>query len=327
MGPATALALLAVAIAGTAAAQTLPNSVPKPLDNVDKQWFTGSLEATSPALSKAGAFALEPYFILNKHTGAYDSSGHHLAVAHDSSLVESVVVMKYGITNRLTIEALPTFLRAWTDRAHSHGSGVADLPVEIEYRFLDENSRTGAPSVTFSVGITAPIGDYQNLRNPIDGIGGGAFTLKQGLVVQSLFSTWEDHPVRLRLFGSVNEPLADVGLHGQTSYGTGPGFFGHAEPGITAEAGFAGGWALNQRCVFAVDMVEDYADGARLIGTDGGGGFVASSRTRRYTTSIAPAVEYNWSANAGLIVGVDFTVAGRNSASYVAPQIAFAFSF
>ena len=321
-----ALALLAVAIAGTAAAQTVPDPAAKLLDNVDKQWFTGSLEASSPALSKAGAFALEPYFILENHTGAYDGTGHHLAVSHDSSLVESVIVMKYGITNRLTIEALPTFLRAWTDQAHSHGSGIADLPVELEYRFLDENSRTGAPSVTFSVGITVPIGDYQNLRNPIDGIGRGAFTLKQGLVVQSLFSTWGNHPVRLRLFGSVDEPLADVGLHGQSSYSTGPGFFGRAKPGITAEVGFAGGWALNQRWVFAADVVEDYANGTRLIGTDGGG-FVSTSRTRRYTTSVAPAVEYNWSANAGLIVGVDFTVAGRNTASYVAPQIAFAFSF
>ena len=321
------LALLALATASTVAAQTVPEPAPKPSENVDKQWFTGSLEASSPALSKAGAFALEPYFIFERHTGAYDSSSHHLAVAHDSRLVESVVVIKYGITNRLTIEALPTFLRAWTDQAHSHGSGVADLPVELEYRFLDENSRTGAPSVTFSVGITAPVGDYQTLQNPIDGIGGGAFTLKQGLVVQSLFSTWGNHPVRLRLFGSLNEPLANVGLHGQSSYGTGPGFFGRAKPGNTAEVGFAGGWALNQRWVFAADVVEDFADGARLIGTDGGGGFVATSRTRRYTTSVAPAVEYNWAANAGLIVGVDFTVAGRNTASYVAPQIAFAFSF
>ncbi|QYE33602.1 transporter (plasmid) [Polymorphobacter megasporae] len=305
----------------------MPDAAPKPLDNVDKQWFTGSLEASSPALSKAGAFALEPYFILETHTGAYNGAGHHSAVAHDSSLVESVVVMKYGITNRLTIEALPTFLRGWTDQALSHGSGVADLPIELEYRILDENNRTGAPSVTFSVGITAPIGDYQNLRDPIDGIGSGAFTLKQGLVVQSLFSTWGNHPVRLRLFGSVNEPLADVGLRGQTAYGTGPGFFGRVKPGITTQVGFAGGWALNQRWVFAADVVEDYADGARLLGTDGGGGFVSTSRMRRYTTSIAPAVEYNWSANVGLIVGVDFTLAGRNSASYVAPQVAFAFSF
>ena len=321
------MALLACALARSAIAQTVPDTATKPLDNVDKQWFTGSLEASSPALSKAGAFALEPYFILEGHTGAYDANGHHHSIAHDSSLVESVIVMKYGITNRLTIQALPTFLRAWTDQAHSHGSGVADLPVELEYRFLDENNHSGAPSVTFSLGITAPIGDYQNLRNPIDGVGAGAFTLKQGIVVQALFPTWGDHPVRLRLFGAAYEPIADVGLHGQSVYGTAPGFFGRAKPGIAAEAGLAGGWALNQSWVFAIDVVENYAAGARLIGTDESEGFVLTSRVRSFTTSVAPAVEYNWSARAGLIFGVDFTVAGQNSSSYVAPQIAFAFSF
>jgi hypothetical protein len=38
-------------------------------------------------------------------------------------------------------------------------------------------------------------------------------------------------------------------------------------------------------------------------------------------------VEYNWSDNVGVIAGVEFSAAGRNTSSYVAPQIALAMAF
>ena len=47
----------------------------EPDQAVREQWFTGSLEAPSPALSKAGAFEMEPYGLINATTGAYDGRG------------------------------------------------------------------------------------------------------------------------------------------------------------------------------------------------------------------------------------------------------------
>jgi hypothetical protein len=38
--------------------------------------------------------------------------------------------------------------------------------------------------------------------------------------------------------------------------------------------------------------------------------------------SLAPALEYNWSENAGVIAGVAFTVAGRNTSATVMPVMA-----
>ncbi|MGB7496511.1 MAG: hypothetical protein WBR26_03835 [Candidatus Acidiferrum sp.] len=44
-------------------------------------------------------------------------------------------------------------------------------------------------------------------------------------------------------------------------------------------------------------------------------------------TLLAPAIEYNFSAHVGIIAGAEFSVAGRNTSSYIAPQIALSISF
>ena len=66
------LIFLAIAGAvGTASAQVAGNAA------VQAQWFTGSLEAPSPALPKAGLMAIEPYVVYQGNTGTYGNDGGH----------------------------------------------------------------------------------------------------------------------------------------------------------------------------------------------------------------------------------------------------------
>lgn len=294
---------------------------------VRNQWFTGSLEASSPALSKAGALAIEPYIIYQINTGAYDSHGHRGPVAHNIDQLQTVIVIKYGLTDRLSLQALPNFDHVSNDRGSSDGVGFGDLPVEVEYRFKDEDGRTGSPSITASLGLNLPTGRYQRLRNQLNGIGSGVYSAKQGIVVESLFDTKGGHPMRIRLFASAYEPLGTALIKDASVYGTEAGFRGHAEPGVSGQVGLAVGYALTQRWVLAIDVVQSYNARYRLAGEDSAGTFISARGLSRNATALAPAVEYNWSANAGLIAGVEFSVAGKNTASYVAPQIAVALSF
>ena len=198
-------------IAGTASAQ-VANDSPR------AQWFTGSLEAPSPALPKAGLLAVEPYVIYQRNTGDYDSGGGHQSVPDDVRQEVSVNVFKYGITDRLSIEGLPSFVHAWNDQ--NSVTGVGDLPVEFEYRFNNENNETGFPSVTASVGISLPVGDYDRLSTQLEGLGSGAYTLKEGILFQSLFDTPGHHPMRLRFYAVGLESVANVPVHGMSVYGT-----------------------------------------------------------------------------------------------------------
>ena len=293
---------------------------------VDEQWFTGSLESPSPAIPKAGILGVEPYLIFQGNTGAYDNSWAHHSVSHDTSTMEEATLLKYSITDELSVQAVPVFAYTWNDQTASQLGG-ADLPIEFDYRVVNQNNDTGAPSVTFNLGMSFPTGEYDRLHNGLDGLGSGAYTAKEGILLQSLFDTWNDHPVRLRLWGSVYEPVADVSVHDLSVYGTSQGFHGNASPGVSTQAGFAAEYGLTQRWVLALDVVGNYADTSHLSGTDGSGNSVNTNLPSSTSLALAPAVEYNWSSTLGVIAGVELSAAGRNSASYIAPQIALDMAF
>jgi hypothetical protein len=322
--PSTVFGLCTIAgaggLCGESSAQVVPGDAA-----VQNQWFTGSLEAPSPALPKAGILAIEPYLIYTGNTGAYDDDWQHHGVAHDSSQVESVTVLKYALTDRLSVEALPAFAHSWVE--YSSFTGLADLPTELEYRFNDENNQTGAPSVTAALGLGIPTGQYQRLRTSTDGLGSGAYTLKEGLLLQSLFDTTDDHPVRLRFYGAVFEAVGRVTIQGISVYGTDPGFRGHVTPGLAEEVGIGAGYGLDQRWVLAFDVVGNRTQGFDLHGTEGNGSSAHVAGSTSSSVALAPAIEYNWSGNIGVIAGIELSAAGRNTASYVAPQIALSMAF
>jgi hypothetical protein len=197
-------AIIAATNCSTAFAQAASDAV------VQGQWFTGSLEAPSPSLSKSGALLLKSYAIYTNDTGSYDPSGDRLSSLDDTNQLATKVVLKYALTDRLTFQAIPSFAHTWN--SPSSATGLNDLPVELEYRFNEENIHNGMPSVTASLGTGVPIGRFDRLSTSIGGFGTGAWSLKQGLLLQSLFDTPGDHPVRLRLYATAFEPLQDVSV-------------------------------------------------------------------------------------------------------------------
>ncbi len=271
--------------------------------------------------------ALEPYLVFQPNTGAYGNTGTHHSVSNDSSTAEALLVIKYALTNRLTVEALPSILHSWAGNAAPAGVDFGDLPLELEYRVLDTNYRNGAPSLTFDLGVTAPTGAYDRLSKILDGAGAGDWSLKEGIVLQSLFDTWHNHPVRLRAWAEAFEPLNDPNVSGVSVYGTPRGLHGSVRPGASGQIGIAGGYALDQRWVLALDLVDTYANRFRLNGSVGASLPVPSRGPVQNSIALAPAVEYNWSADAGVIFGIEFSAAGRNTSSYIAPQVAVAWSF
>lgn len=292
---------------------------------VQNQWYTGPLEAPSPALPRAGLVAIEPYAIFINNTGAYNNKGRHVGMQDQADPFESMVLFKYGITNRLSVQALPSLMHL--SNHEDHVTGMGDLPVELEYRFNDGNSRTGWPSMTASLGVTLPSGHYQRLQSPLDGLGGGAYMLKEGLLFQSRFDTYGHHPVRIRVYGAAYEPMNRSNVNDISSYGTAEGFHGHVVPGFSANVGIGAEYGLSQRWVLALDLVENYSKGFHTVGHNANGNAIDARSPSDSSSAIAPAIEYNWSANAGVIAGVEFAAGGRNSDSYVAPQVALMLSF
>jgi hypothetical protein len=319
------LVVLACVLAGNRAARAQDNPSEPVVGTVQNQWFTGSLEAPSPALPKAGLVALEPYEVFINPTGAYDNDGQRYSVPNQASQFESLLVVKYGITDRLTFQALPS--GSYVSGHQSDFAGADDLPLELEYRFNDGNKLTGWPSVTASLGVSLPTGDYQRLRSANDGLGSGAYMLKEGLLFQNLFEIPNIHPVRIRVYGAAFEPLDSANITGISTYGTDSTFRGRVKPGVSFQAGIGAGYAFTQRWVLALDVLRNYGRGFLATRVAAGDIVVRSRSVSTSSTAVAPALEYNWSGSVGVIAGVEFTTAGRNTGAYVSPQIALAISF
>jgi hypothetical protein len=291
------------------------------------QWFTGPLVAPSPALSKAGTIEIEPYAVHTGNTGAFDDNWTHHSGPHDFRSIQSETLLEYGITDRLSIQAVPSFGYLWTDQTTSRGVGLGDLPVELKYRVTDQNVATGAPSVTLTLGMSFPIADYDRLRNAAVGPGSGVFTAKEGVLAQSLFDTWGNHALRLRFYGDLYEPVATTSVHDISVYGTDRGFGGRATVGVSEDSGIGVEYGLTQRWVLALDLVQNYGGVTKVNGTSASGSAVSIRNASSIAFSLAPAIEYNISGNVGVIAGVQFPVAGRNTSSYTAPQIAISVTF
>jgi hypothetical protein len=90
-------------------------------------------------------------------------------------------------------------------------------------------------------------------------------------------------------------------------------------------------YAIDRHWVLATDITWDHRNGTRIHGyqcsTTGLCGDVDHQRGPHWTYSVAPAVEYNFSASLGLIMGAQFSVSGHNADAYWAPQAALNMAF
>jgi len=117
-----------------------------------------------------------------------------------------------------------------------------------------------------------------------------------------------------------------VDLHDVSVYGTQTGFRGRAEPGRTLYVNPAWEYSLTRSWVLALDATYRYQSNTRVLGLNvfdpsGSPGIHLDSGPSR-AFGVAPAVEYSWKPNLGVIVGVRIIPAGRNSDATVSPAVA-----
>ena len=293
---------------------------------LDDQWYTGSLLSPSGAMPHAGMVSIEPYLIFADQTGQFDAGGHSGPVAAASRSLTSSTLFKYGLTDRFSLQLLPAFSYGWDKIDTSSGLKLEDLPVELQYRFLDADDRRLRPALTAFLGLNLPLGDFDRLRRAEDGVGTGAWSIRTGLLSQSAYLV-AGKPLRLRVYANLTQPIAAVGLHGASVYDTDAGFAGQATPGFAASIGTSLEYGLTQRWVAAFDAVRDIQDGNRLRGHGPDGIRFGESEGATGDWTLAPALEYNFSGHVGFIAGAALTVAGHNTKNIVSPQIAVNFVY
>ncbi len=312
-------AVLGVALAaGSARADPAAPVSPIGID----PYYIGSLLSPNPALTKAGVVAIQPTVAYAAQTGAFDANGGRGAAINKTDALQSSTSIRYGITDTITAQFIPTTSAIFGPQGFNSGSQAGDTAIDLDYLLMRGNN-AGKPGVTASFGVDLPTGRYENLANASDGFGGGSYRARLGVISQSVFLGGSQHPIRIRVYANGEIPLAGVGLHGFTTFGTDGAFNGFATPGISGTFGAALEYSFTQKFVFAFDIFHGFNAANRIRGAEAAGPLVSYASGAADATQVAPALEYSLTENLGIVAGIAFSVAGHNSSAQAVPQVEF----
>ncbi|MDI2112293.1 transporter [Commensalibacter nepenthis] len=295
-------------------------------DILSEQRYTGSLLSPSGAMAKAGSLAIEPYAQITISRGKYLSNG---SVQNNRNRTDNFInftLIKYAVTNHFSVQSTPQIRYAWNGRTTASSLHFGDLPIELQYRWIDQNNPKYIPSLTTILGMTFPTGNYSNLGRTLDGVGNGTYAVRFGLQSQAAYKIF-NRALRIRVWGVGRQPLNSADIKNISNYGTSLGYKGNARPGLFGNTGFSVEYGFNKEWLFSFDFVYDWARGTRMRGIDKNAIYNRHITGASHDIQLAPAIEYNWSPTIGAIVGTALTVNGHNTNDFVQPQFAIMMMF
>ncbi len=285
-------------------------------------WWTGPMLAPNATMLPRGHVLLEPYAFDVISTGSLDASGAHHAAPADQQL-GSLTYMLYGLTDSVTVGMIPRFFyNEPAGAANSSGVQVGDLTLQAGYGITQYQDGSRTPSLAFVIDETLPTGRYDRLGRPSDGVGAGAYATGFSLYSQDYFWMPNGRILRARLDLTYTLSSA-VSLEDASVYGTAYGFRGHAYPGDGGTVDAAAEYSVTRSWVLAMDVVYQYNANTRVRGSlPARGGALQTDSGSGYSVGFAPAIEYNWSARAGVLLGVRIISLGRNTGTTLTPALA-----
>ena len=289
--------------------------------SLDDAWWTGPIVAAGAATLPQGHALIEPYVYDVVTRGRYDSDGNYRSTDTVHSY-GSLTYMLYGVTDGFTAGVIPTFGFNDVDNgADSSGIGVGDVTLQAQWRLSQFREGRRVPTSSLVLQQTLPTGKYDELgTRPSDGLGAGAYTTS--LAVHSQYYLWMPNGRILRTRLNVAYAFSDTVEVTDTSvYGTPRGFRVQADPGDTFSIYSAWEYSLTRNWVLALDAFYQHDSNTRIRGETQGVPFSADSGSA-WRFGLAPAIEYNFTSNIGVIVGARWFAAGRNTGASITPVAA-----
>jgi hypothetical protein len=236
----------------------------------------------------------------------------------------------YGLADKLAVGLIPNvgFNTVSGGPSSSH-AGLGDVSVLAQVGLTQFHPGGWLPTTAVNVQETFPNGKYDRLGDrPTDGFGSGAYTTTLSLYSQTYFWLPNGRILRMRL--NVSEAFSSrVSIQDVSVYGTGPGFRGSAAPVSSFFVDLSWEYSLTRSWVLASDVMVRRTGNTRVTGTAalGPDGMPIPPSTSMDLGSseafiVAPAVEYSWRPDLGVLLGVRVIAAGRNTAATITPALA-----
>ncbi len=300
-------------------------------------WFTGPLIAPIGAVIPIGHYCIQPFFEFNTATGIYNRHRHDVSTPNFFNFIASVQVT-VGTLEWMDIQITPEFLYNHTHadtlpNPHSASSWrLGDLPLNLDFQLVSIDKFKYFPGIKFSLTESFPTGKYQKL-NPfklLTDIGGsGTFATTGSLVFYKIYHISGFH------FLSMTTSLGytyhtPVHVRGLNFYGGGPGCAGKVYPGNSFGAIASFEFSLDRHWALALDNVYVHFDRDRFKGTPGFSAPLIPAivgRPSSESLSFAPAIEYNFNENWGIIAGAWVSAIGRNTLVFRNALLSFVYQY
>jgi hypothetical protein len=163
---------------------------------------------------------------------------------------------------------------------------------------------------------------------PANGFGGGAYATTVAINSQTYF--WLPNGRILRMRFNVSKTFSNkADVQGVSVYGTGEGFRGSASPGNAVFVDASWEYSLTQRWVLALDATYSHNSNTRANGYDvvdaGSAPTLLGIQLNSGTSAafgLAPAIEYSWTPNLGVLLGTRVILGNRSTATTITPALA-----
>lgn len=276
-------------------------------------WLTGPLLAPAGKTIPVGHVNFEPY-------------GFYTDYPHGYKNVEGVPILSVGIASFLDLQTSIPLDYSWVPG--QHGSGIGDYSLALGMQILRQSESTWLPDLRFVVQEVFPTGRYENLdpkKLGTDQTGLGAFQTLFGFNFQKLMQFKNEHYLRTRL-SLVGVKYSNIIVHGPNVFGGGINTQGRVSLKNAYSADLAFEYTLTQNWVPVFEVLYVHSPESHF---DGNPGFTPGGTTAagvgggsNEQVSLAPALEYNFNSNVGIIGGVWFSVTGPHSSTFVTGALA-----
>ncbi|APR99983.1 hypothetical protein BCY86_04265 [Pajaroellobacter abortibovis] len=261
---------------------------------------------------------MQPYFLFTKK---YSTEEH----THE---IQSLWIAVAGLTDGLDVQIAVQGSAVYKGRQSS--TQLGDSSIRLAFQLLEAENTNWHPDIQFFVRETFPMGNYDSLDPVLKGIdarGGGVYATTVGFNVQKIILMPNQHPLRLRfnigLQASTRAKVRRASIYGTEEERA----TGYAYPGENLLSLFAAEYHLDKRWVAAVDLFHIYQAPDRFRGSLGmteSVGLITNQLVNPtiHTFAIAPAIEYNFTEDVGIIGGCGISGFGENSTFSLIPTVA-----
>lgn len=281
-------------------------------------WFTGPIFAPAGHTIPRGHTNFELYGLDVFTNGQYDNNAH----AHSIPLFRSVVLnplLTHGFTDWLDFQVSVPY--AFNNTQGISYNRITDSSLGAGIQLVEQKGSKWRPDVRFFVQETFPVGKFENLTPAFlgtDATGLGSYRTLLSLNFQYLREIYDAHYLRTRL--NISRLISSsVHVHGFNSFGGTINTDGVINPGAEDNVDLAFEYTLTQNWVAVMEGYYSEGQATRFNGiidiVNDNTGNIGSQQYYEY--GLAPALEYNFTPKLGVIGGVWFPVAGKNTSRFI----------